>query len=339
MKRKPILVLFTLALAIMLVAPVVTQACYRPWFSQHLHMKPIVSTYWLNKHLNHPELVIIDIRVADDYAANHIPGAINLPGGLWITNPPFGEDLPWMELPDDEYLFDLLGSAGITKRSKVVVVGSTSGIYDIPGVPPLGLYNTADITRVAMTLVYAGVNTVGVLDGGFEVWVNDGYPVTTEVPEINPVTYNGRVKASMIVDTAYVESRLGKAIIVDARDEVVYSGIVVEPWPPNPTGGHIPGARNLPTPTLWVHYLDATGTMLEYATYKDISTLREMALDVVGSRWYTRWCRKEIIVYCGVGGYASTVFFVLSEVLGYYNVKVYDGSWQAWTASGELPIE
>ncbi|MFX1319936.1 MAG: sulfurtransferase, partial [Promethearchaeota archaeon] len=301
-----------------------------------------VSTHWLYKQLDHPRLVIIDVRSDDLYAANHIPGAISINGSRWITNPPFGLDVPWMELPDADYLFNLLGSHGIRANSKVVVVGSTSGPLTVP---PIGLYNIADITRVAMTLVYAGVNHVGILDGGYEAWESDGYPVTQELPVMTPVPFNGRVKESMIVDTEYVESRLGKAILVDARDAIVYSGVVVEPWPPNPTPGHIPGAKNLPAPLLWSLETNEDGTWLYSAKYYDIAILREMASQIVGrSRGGWHWCcwhrcDREIIVYCGVGGYASTVFFVLSEVLGYRNVRVYDGSWQAWTSSGELPVE
>ncbi len=337
MRRKPILALCTLALTVMIVSPVVIQAYYQPWFAPRVHMKPIVSTHWLNAHLNNPRVVILDVRSNAAYETGHIPGAISINSSLWITNPPFGPDLPWMEVPDDEYLFSLIGSAGITKNSIVVVVGSTSG----PFTPvPFGLYSNADITRVAMTLVYAGVRKISILNGGYEVWVSNGYPVTTEEPMITPVTYDGQVKESMFVDRDYVEDRLGKAILVDARDADVYSGIITEPWPPNPTPGHIPGAKNLPTPTLWNVELDEIGSFVVSATYKDIATLREMARDVIGRHkfgWHKS--HREIIVYCGVGGYASTVFFVLSEVLGYRNVKVYDGSWQDWTSSGTLPVE
>ena len=107
-----------------------------------------------------------------------------------------------------------------------------------------------------------------------------------------------------------------------------------------PTAGHIPTAKSLPTPWLWNLNLDASGTGVIYATYKDVDILREMASGVVSRYMFSRhmfgWrvFFKEIIVYCGIGGYASTSYFVLSEVLGYKNVKIYDGSWQEWTALG-----
>jgi len=105
---------------------------------------------------------------------------------------------------------------------------------------------------------------------------------------------------------------------------------VQEPW--CAYVGHIPTAKNLPTPSLWNVKTDESGNAV-YITYKSILTLWIMAMKVVG------WNRcKEIIVYCGVGGYASTTYFILKEVLGYPNVKFYDGSAQEWTFSG-MPVE
>ena len=104
--------------------------------------------------------------------------------------------------------------------------------------------------------------------------------------------------------------------------------------PPTPTAGHIPKAKSLPTPWLWNLNLDASGTSVIDATYKDVDTLREMASGVVGRHVFGWHAFKEIIFYCGVGAYASTSYFVLSEVLGYKNVKIYDGSAQEWTGLG-----
>ena len=333
MRRKPILALCTLALAVMIVSPVVIQASNPHWFPTRMRMGPIVSPRWLRHNLWRPNLVILDVR-GEGYDDGHIPGAIHsIPFVHWVINPP-GPDWPWLELPEDEALFTALGNHGITKKTHVVIVGTTSGPM------PFGLYNNADPTRVAMTLIYAGVKKVAILNGGFEAWVSKGYAVTTDVPEVTPVTYDGKVKEMMFVSTEYVNDSLGKSILIDGRDKVVYDGDVIEPWPPIPTAGHIPTARNLPTPELWNVVFNEDGSFVESASYKSVHTLRKMARDIIGRRGFGgRRCYKEIIVYCGVGGYASTVFFVLSEVLGYRNVKVYDGSWQVWSSNPELPVE
>jgi len=289
---------------------------------------PIVTTEWLNTHLGMENLVVIDIRSPEDYNASHIPGAINVPSYLWYTNPPFGMEVPWMEMPPEDYLFKLLGNNSITEDSLVVVVGSTSGILTPV---PLALYNTATVTRVAMTLLYAGVKNVAILDGGFDKWVADGYPTESGAVTPTPVTYSGTIKSDMLVDKQYVASKIGEAIIIDARDLEVYLGFIQEPWCARV--GHIPTARSFPTPWLWNLNINATDGTVIYGTYKNTGILKAFADCIVGTNK-----SMEIIVYCGVGGYASTMYFVLSEVLNYTNVKVYDGSAQEWTSDFTLPV-
>ena len=289
---------------------------------------PIVSTDWLYNNLTLTDLVVLDVRSPDAYNTGHIPGAINVPEGMWYTNPPFASDPPWMEIPPKEDLFDLIGNASITRYSWVVVVGATSGLL-LPEAP-LALYNTAGITRVAIALLYAGVANFTILDGGYEKWVADGYPTETTPNTPTPITYTGTVKSGMVVSKQYVASKIGESIIVDARDAEVYLGFIQEPWAQKV--GHIPTAKNLPTPWLWSLTM-LNETHVNYGTYKSNETLKELANDIVGTNM-----TKEIIVYCGVGGYASTMFFVLKEVLGYTNVKMYDGSAQEWTSYPELPV-
>jgi len=289
---------------------------------------PIVSTEWLYNNLSLSNLVILDIRSAELYNAGHIPGAINVPDVMWYVNPPFSDTFPWMEMPPEDYLKELIGNASITPDSWVVVVGSTSG----PLVPiPVALYSTGGITRVAMTLLYAGIENVAILDGGYEKWVEDEYSVETTPNIPTPTTYTGTLNTEMIVSKEYVASKIGEAIIVDARDLEVYLGFIQEPWCARV--GHIPTARSFPTPWLWDLNLNATGTGVNYTTYKSEDVLSDLTALIVGTNK-----SAEIIVHCGVGGYASTMYFVLSEVLNYTNVKMYDGSAQEWTSDFELPV-
>lgn len=289
---------------------------------------PIVSTNWLNNNLGLADLVVIDIRSPDSYSAGHIPGAINVPSYMWYANPPFGEDVPWMEMPPQNYLFELIGDAGITNASKVVVVGSTSGpLFPVP----FALYSTATVTRIAMTLLYAGVKNVAILDGGYEKWVADGYPIETAPNLPTPTTYSGVIKSGIIVSKEYVADKIGSATIIDSRDLEVYLGFIQEPW--TARLGHIPTAKSFPTPWLWSINKNETSGEAVYITYHDVSLLEILAEYIVGANK-----SKEIIIYCGVGGYASTMYFILSEVLGYEDVKVYDGSAQEWTGDMELPV-
>jgi thiosulfate/3-mercaptopyruvate sulfurtransferase len=299
----------------------------------------IVSTEWLETNIDTSNLVILDVRNPAEYAAGHIPGAINSPEGDWYINdpiPPFfscfnpsGPDFPCMELPTEEDLFATIGNAGITGDSLVVIVSRTVDSAFGPG-----LYAVAGATRVAVTLIYAGIRNVAILDGGYDKWANEGRVVSTDSVTPTPVTYEGEVNEAMFVSMDYVQKvvnrswwikLLARSVIVDARDADVYFGVTNEPWAAYP--GHIPGATSLPAPWLW-------NAGVNYTTYKDAAVLGAMAAGVVTKYFAPR----EIIVYCGVGGYASTDYFVLSEVLGYENVKIYDGSDQEWTQAGNLVV-
>lgn len=276
-------------------------------------MDPIVNTGWLNANSGLANLVILDIRSTDAYAAGHIPGAINapfvVPFSAWIT---MRDDL-LLEVPDETDLFNTIGSLGIGSDSWVVIVTAPN-----PGEPPF--YGLANATRVADTLIYAGIVNVAVLDGGYPQWVEDGGATTVEVPDVIPRTYTGKINEAMFVSIDYVHRHARSADILDARDAEVYFGVAIEPFAEK--AGHIPTALSLPTPWIWNHNSD------EIYTYKDPDTLRAMVSGVIGRSQGHRG--HGIIVYCGVGGYASSWWFVLTQVLGYENVKFYDGSAQEW---------
>jgi thiosulfate/3-mercaptopyruvate sulfurtransferase len=272
---------------------------------------PIVSTDWLSTHS--AEVVILDIRSAPDYAGGHIPGSINEPfpnpfETKWVVSDFNGL---WLQLPEKEDLFETIGDLGITKHSLVVIVTDPNPAPEPP------FYGLANGTRVADTLIYAGVKNVAILDGGYSKWVNENRPVESGPVTPTAVTYQGTTNDEMFVSIDYVRRHIHSAVIIDARDAEVYFGVAIEPFAPKE--GHIPNARSLLTP--WIWKLDPDGTY----TYKDTEILSAMASGVIG-----RHKDKEIIVYCGVGGYASSWWFVLTQVLGYNKVRIFDGSAQEW---------
>jgi thiosulfate/3-mercaptopyruvate sulfurtransferase len=267
---------------------------------------PIVSTDWLEKNLDREKLVIIDIRSEAEYGAGHIPNAINVPFEVPVSEWIIVRDDLLLELPEEPALFHMIGSLGIDSDSLVVIVTTMADPPDPP-------YPLANATRAADTLIYAGVKRVAILDGGHPKWVKENRKITTEIPEVIPVAYRGEVNQTMFASTEYVQTHIGKALIIDARDPDVYFGGSIEPFANK--AGHIPSATCLPAPWMW----NPDGT------YKDRETLSAMASGVVG-----RHKGEEIIAYCGVGGYSSSWWFVLTEVLGYGNVKIYDGSAQEW---------
>jgi thiosulfate/3-mercaptopyruvate sulfurtransferase len=313
MERKIFFVLPTLILMASLFLAGYAYAKHVPSWIRSID--PIVSTEWLSVHS--ADVVILDIRDPGAYAAGHIPGSINEPfvtgfdpckgpSSHWITG---SDDCLWLQLPDANDLAATIGNLGISKGSRVVIVTAPN-----PNEPPF--FGLANATRVADTLIYAGVKNVAILDGGYPKWAAEIRPISTVPTTGTPVTYTPRVNKEMFVSIEYVRKRIGKTVIIDARDAEVYFGAAIESFAPKE--GHIPSARSLPTP--WIWKLDG-----ESYIYKDAEILRAMASGVVG-----KYKANEVIVYCGVGGYASSWWFVLTQILGYENAKIYDGSAQEW---------
>jgi len=290
-------------------------------------IEPLVSTAWLEARLGGTApvagaapgatgpsargLVIVDIREPRLYGAGHVPGSINIPFSPmseWAAS----DDELLMELPPDADLFELLGRWGIGADSAVVLVGT---VEPRPAPP----YALSDAPRVTATLFYTGVTDVGILDGGYPRWAAEGRPATTEAPVVVSRPYGGSAHKEMFVPTEYVKAHLGEALLVDGRDADQYFGI--SPCPFAGVGGHIPTARSLPAPWMWN----------EDGTYKPIEMLRDMAEGVLGPER-----EQPIIAYCGVGGYASAWWFVLAQMLGYRNVKIYDGAAEAWVKTDSM---
>ena len=119
-----------------------------------------------------------------------------------------------------------------------------------------------------------------------------------------------------------VKKAINKKILLDARDPAVYNGSVIEEFAHKP--GHIPSAKNLPTVAL----LDSNGD------YKEKAALDALVKNVIGKVDKN----AEIITYCGVGGYAGAVYWVLTEVLGFRNVKFYDGASQDWVRYYDMEL-
>ena len=279
---------------------------------------PVVSTDWLQQNLDNPKVIIVDIRKVEDYRAGHIPGAISMFYGTWAIKKGELDN----QLPEDDELIDLLSSAGISPDSIVVVAGTTESGPD-----------RVNTTRVAWTLKYAGVKTVGILDGGYTKWmVREKRTVSTEAVKPKAKPYRGKFDKNLLAKKDYVMSQLGKALIVDVREPEFFNGTNKLPFVAK--AGRIAGAVNLPTAQVFDKY--PPGEHLETCCYtlKDKAQLKNMASGVVGSD-----LSREIIVYCDSGRVASMWWFILHDVLGYTNVKNYDGSMQEWAKDPNAKME
>jgi len=303
--KKKMIVLLTV---VMLCTPLLSGVVYGYPQGGNEKIDPIVSTNWLEENMDLENLVIVDVRTSEEYEAGHISNSVNIPFvvpfSAWIT---MKDDL-LLELPEDDELFSMLGSFGITEKSNVVLISGTSDPYAIAAAP-----------RVADTLIYAGVKNVAILDGGYTKWAEEGRSIDTETPVITEKEFDGKVNKKIFVSTEYVERKIGKSVIIDARDENVYTGEVIEPYAEKP--GHIETAVSLPAPLMWN----------EDGTYKDMDEIRQMVSSIADKN-------DHIIVYCGCGGYASAWYFILTEAFGYKHVKFYDGSAQEWVKYNDMVL-
>lgn len=264
--------------------------------------------------MSDPNVVLVDVRSADDYAKGHIPGAINLPGDVWRTpvQKPGKPSHDIFTKPDgsiDVARYEaLLGGAGIGNDSKVIVYGNHGG--------------KADGSVPAMVLLALGHKDVAFLDGiGLERWKAAGNPVSTEPHKLAPAHYKAQPSASFVWNTEQVKQFVHHqdVVFVDARTPAEYAGTDARD---NRRTGHVPGAVN-------VNYEDLLT--------KDKETLPPAeARRVLLEHGITP--DKKVVVYCQTGTRAAHDVMVMRD-LGYGNVSVYDGSWQEWGNRDDTPID
>jgi thiosulfate/3-mercaptopyruvate sulfurtransferase len=268
---------------------------------------PIVSTDWLQKNLKNAKVVIVDVRKVEDYKAGHIPGAVNVFYGSWAIKK--GDLLN--ELPPIDDLTDVIGSAGIGKDSLVIVVGKTEKMPD-----------QFDMTRVAWTLKYVGIPHVAILNGGQDQWVKEKKPLSQDMVKAKAKPFKAAVTKDLFVDKYFLLTKIGKTTIVDTRGPAFYEG--KEKLAFVNKLGRIKGAINLPVGQLYT----------PEGFYKDKAALAALAEKAVGND-----LNKELLLYCDTGKTATSWAFIMTEMLGYKDVKVYDGSFMEWAVDPNAPME
>jgi len=267
--------------------------------------EPFVTTEWLQANL--PKVTVLDVRKVEEFNEGHIPGSINVFYGVWGIK----KGVLLNELPSDDDLKDILSAAGIEPTTHVVVVSKGETM-------PL----RTDATRVAWTLRYAGVENVSVLSGGIEKWIADKKPLSKDAVKPKAKPYRGKFNKQFLASKAHVMDALGKAVLADVRPPEFFKGEKKLDFVP--ATGRIKGAVNLPPALLF----NADNT------YKSKAAIEAIAKPVVGAD-----LDKEIIVYCDTGKVCTTWWLALHDLLGYRNVRVYDGSSMEWLADPAAPRE
>jgi thiosulfate/3-mercaptopyruvate sulfurtransferase len=271
--------------------------------SQYAHSEVLIDTQWVVDHLSDPNIRLIQTDMSPQaYNAGHIPGTV-----FWGATD--------LLLPDQRTNFDTVAMQGLLARS---------GISNDTTVITYGDYPAVGGWLFWLLKVF-GHRDVRVLNGGRQKWIAEGHPMTTEPPIITPSEYHAQAPdASLRASREYVQESIGQAdrVLVDVRTTQEYSGEWFFTKPPEGTerAGHIPSA---------VHICDQL-TLNDDGTFKPFDALQSL----YSSKGITP--DKEVIPYCTVGARSGHTWFVLKYLLGYPNVRNYDGSWNEWSRLPEM---
>jgi len=272
-------------------------------------MSVLVSTDWVKEHLTDPKVRIVEVDVdTTSYDQGHVPGAI---GWNWTTQ--LCDTLVRDVIPKKK-LEELLGKSGIDNDTTIILYGDNNNWFAAWAFWQLKLYGHQDVRM---------------MDGGRKKWLAEGKELGTEAPNPPQKTYKANdpdnsIRAFLPEVQDAVRSR--GAALVDVRSPAEFTGEILAP-PGLPEtcqrGGHIPGARSMP----WAKLANDDGT---FKTPAEIKALYD-GVGVTGD--------KPIIAYCRIGERSSHSWFALKYLLGYKNVKNYDGSWTEWGNLVGAPVE
>lgn len=274
----------------------------------YAHPEYLLSVDQLKGLLNDPKLVILDVRKPEDYAKGHIPGAVN----VWRPDyqDPNNKIKEMRATP--EQMEKLLGKLGISNDSKVVIY-TDSGF---------------DATRFWWLLDMYGFKNAQILNGGINKWMDSGNKTTTDPAQVKPAEFKidkAAVKTNTVADMDEVinavKSKDKNTVIIDARTADEYNGVTVRDGATRK--GHVPGAINI----------DQAQTLAADKTIKKADELKKMFEE----KGVTP--DKKVYVYCHSGARSSLIWFELSQLLGYSNVKNFDPSWIGWSGDESLSIE
>jgi thiosulfate/3-mercaptopyruvate sulfurtransferase len=278
--------------------------------AEYAHPEVLVDSSWVADHLNDPKVRLIE---ADEdvllYEVGHIPGSVKLDWHVDVQNP-LSRDFV-----DQEGLEKLFSRYGISNDTTIVLFGDRNNWY---------------AAYAFWLFIQYGHKNTRILNGGRAKWEAEGRPYTKEVPSYPATTYKAQPADESLRafrDQVLAGLQDSNRRLIDVRSPQEYSGellhMVNYPQEGAQRAGHIPGAKNIP----WATAANADGTFKSAEELRSIYEGKDITPD------------KEIISYCRIGERSAHTWFVLTQLLGYPNVRNYDGSWTEWGSLVRSPIE
>ena len=282
-----------------------------PKFAAYARPETLVTTEWLADHMDDPAVVIVE---SDEdvllYETGHIPGAVKVD---WHTdlNDPLVRDYV-----NGERFAELMAQKGISRDSTVVFYGDNFNWWAAYALWVFTLFGHEDVR---------------LLDGGRQKWIAEGRPMTTDAtvrPVADyPVVDRNDSSIRAFMGETLEHSRAGLPLI-DVRSPEEYRGekLHMADYPQEGVlrGGHVAGAASVP----WKRAASDDGT------FKSRAELEAIYQGEVGLN-----ADDDVVVYCRIGERSSHTWFVLTRLLGFDNVRNYDGSWTEWGNVVGVPIE
>jgi len=275
--------------------------------------KVLYSPAEAEEKITYGSALLIDVRDAEAYQKGHIAGAVNIPEMFTTLSMTTPEGLQEME----DIFVPLLRNAGVNHEQTVIVYedclhtrygGSCRGYFQ------LRLF---------------GHQKVGILDGGLSQWLQDGFPVTTDSPDVMPSNFTPIIQHEFLATLQDVIEAISNSRVklLDNRDEDEWRGISSSPYGIDfaPRKGRIPGARWVE----WYRFMDTNQAIPHFKSPEEIRSIcAQVGLDV----------DDDIIIYCFKGARASNTYIAL-KMAGFKKVRNYYGSWNEWSRHPELPID
>jgi len=277
--------------------------------TDYAHPEVLVSTDWVDEHKDDANVAVVEVDVdTAAYQEGHIPGAV---GWNWQTQLC---DTLQRDIISQWNLEKLLGGSGIGNDTTIVLYGDNNNWFAAWALWQLKLYQHDDVR---------------IMDGGRKKWLAEEREVNTESPPPEQTTYKAKGLDSdlrILLPEVQEAIKSDKTTLVDVRSPDEFTGKILSP-PGLPEtcqrGGHIPKAQNIP----WGLACNEDGT------FKNADELKEL----YANKGVTP--EKDVIAYCRIGERSSHSWFALKYLLGYPNVKNYDGSWTEWGNLVGAPVE